>query len=146
MYGSGYPGSSGYGVQGRGFPFIFYPLVFAAPAGIGGFYLYREEEVGNIIIDLGIFVSDERLSTDILTIPAVLAARSTSSPSHPLHQHSMLLQMTPPLRIYVPHFKAAAKGRPSSPYPLRFHTSRWLTPRTQSRSRQSNTIAPAVLS
>ncbi|KAG6844503.1 hypothetical protein H0H87_006389, partial [Tephrocybe sp. NHM501043] len=45
-YGSGYPGITGRGVQDRGFPFMFYPVVFAAPIGAGGYYLYREEEYG----------------------------------------------------------------------------------------------------
>ncbi|KAG5337588.1 hypothetical protein C0989_009236 [Termitomyces sp. Mn162] len=45
-YGSGYPGISGRGVQGRGFPFVFYPVVFAPPIGVGGSYLYSEDEYG----------------------------------------------------------------------------------------------------
>ncbi|KAF8223830.1 hypothetical protein L208DRAFT_1411358 [Tricholoma matsutake] len=45
-YGSGYPGISSPGVQDRGFPFIFYPVVYDAPAGVGESYLYRESEYG----------------------------------------------------------------------------------------------------
>lgn len=32
MYGSGYPGYSGYGVAGRGFPFWFWPVVWGGPS------------------------------------------------------------------------------------------------------------------
>ena len=45
-YGSGYPGQQQCGVDGRGFPFVFWPVVFTAPAiGGGASYLYREAEV-----------------------------------------------------------------------------------------------------
>ena len=45
-YGSGYPGQQQCGVDGRGFPFVFWPVVFTAPAiGGGDSYLYREAEV-----------------------------------------------------------------------------------------------------
>lgn len=46
FYGSGYPGYQHRGVDGRGFPFVFWPVVFTAPAiGGGASYLYREVEV-----------------------------------------------------------------------------------------------------
>ncbi|KIK00394.1 hypothetical protein K443DRAFT_679196 [Laccaria amethystina LaAM-08-1] len=46
-YGSGYPGRQDRGVDGRGFPFVFWPVVFTAPAiGGGASYLYREVEYG----------------------------------------------------------------------------------------------------
>jgi hypothetical protein len=47
-YGSGYPGVPGPGVENRGFPFIFFPVVFATPAGWEESYLYREVEVGYV--------------------------------------------------------------------------------------------------
>lgn len=47
FYGSGYPGYQHRGVDGRGFPFVFWPVVFTAPAiGGGASYLYREVEYG----------------------------------------------------------------------------------------------------
>lgn len=46
-YGSGYPGQQQCGVDGRGFPFVFWPVVFTAPVvGGGASYLYREAEYG----------------------------------------------------------------------------------------------------
>jgi hypothetical protein len=46
-YGSGYPDAYGPGVENRGFPFTFFPIVFASPGGWGDSYLYREGEVGD---------------------------------------------------------------------------------------------------
>ncbi|KDQ52173.1 hypothetical protein JAAARDRAFT_62106 [Jaapia argillacea MUCL 33604] len=42
-YGSGYPGTSGLGVAGRGFPFYFWPIVWGGGLGIGGAYLFDHE-------------------------------------------------------------------------------------------------------
>ncbi|KAK0501410.1 hypothetical protein EDD18DRAFT_1347495 [Armillaria luteobubalina] len=43
-YGSGYPGISGRGVAGRGFPFYFWPVVWGGDAGAGtAAYLHSDE-------------------------------------------------------------------------------------------------------
>lgn len=42
MYGSGYPGLPGGTVAGRGFPFLFWPVVWGTP-GYGGHYLHSNE-------------------------------------------------------------------------------------------------------
>ncbi|KAK0238994.1 hypothetical protein EDD85DRAFT_951206 [Armillaria nabsnona] len=43
-YGSGYPGISGRGVAGRGFPFYFWPVVWGGAAGAGtAAYLHSDE-------------------------------------------------------------------------------------------------------
>ncbi|KAF8152352.1 hypothetical protein B0H34DRAFT_663786 [Crassisporium funariophilum] len=44
IYGSGFPGEIARGVEGRGFPFVFLPVVFTS--GTGQAYLYRESEYG----------------------------------------------------------------------------------------------------
>ncbi|KAJ7505290.1 hypothetical protein B0H11DRAFT_1708391 [Mycena galericulata] len=47
-FGSGYPGISGRGVAGRGFPFFFWPLSFGAVGGVGGgAYLRSDTEYGH---------------------------------------------------------------------------------------------------
>ncbi|KAJ6605804.1 hypothetical protein B0H10DRAFT_2167070 [Mycena sp. CBHHK59/15] len=47
-YGSGYPGITGRGVVGRGFPFYFWPLSFGAGGGIGtAAYLHSNSEYGH---------------------------------------------------------------------------------------------------
>ncbi|KAF8223832.1 hypothetical protein L208DRAFT_1411362 [Tricholoma matsutake] len=44
QYGSGYPGITGRGVAGRGFPFIFWPLAWGGAIGLGtGAYLHNNE-------------------------------------------------------------------------------------------------------
>ncbi|KAI0942057.1 hypothetical protein AcV7_002590 [Taiwanofungus camphoratus] len=43
QYGSGYPGVTGRGVAGRGFPFIFWPLVWGEGLGYGANYLFGSE-------------------------------------------------------------------------------------------------------
>ncbi|ESK94331.1 hypothetical protein Moror_8196 [Moniliophthora roreri MCA 2997] len=46
MYGSGYPGVTGRGVAGRGFPFFFWPVVWGSAAGVGlgtAAYLHNDE-------------------------------------------------------------------------------------------------------
>ncbi len=44
IYGSGYPGTVGRGVAGRGFPFYYWPLVWGGLAGYGGAsYLHNNE-------------------------------------------------------------------------------------------------------
>ena len=45
-YGSGYPGTPGLGVVGRGFPFVFWPLVWGGGLGYGAAYLHDSSEVG----------------------------------------------------------------------------------------------------
>lgn len=46
QYGSGYPGVTGRGVQGRGFPFIFWPLTWVGISGVSTqAYLHRSSEV-----------------------------------------------------------------------------------------------------
>ena len=42
VYGSGYPGQSSYGVTGRGFPFVFWPVSYG-PFGYGAPYLHDDE-------------------------------------------------------------------------------------------------------
>lgn len=44
-YGSGYPGVSGLGVGGRGFPFVFWPVVWGGGLGYGAAYLHANHEV-----------------------------------------------------------------------------------------------------
>ncbi|KAI0754032.1 hypothetical protein C8Q80DRAFT_1136347 [Daedaleopsis nitida] len=43
QYGSGYPGNTGLGVAGRGFPFVFWPLVWGGGFGYGAAYLHNRE-------------------------------------------------------------------------------------------------------
>ncbi|KAH9483897.1 hypothetical protein JR316_0003375 [Psilocybe cubensis] len=44
QYGSGYPGETGRGVSGRGFPFFFWPLAWGGVAGVGtAAYLHNSE-------------------------------------------------------------------------------------------------------
>ena len=45
VYGSGYPGSPGVGVANRGFPFIFWPVVWGPGFGYGPGYLHDDGEV-----------------------------------------------------------------------------------------------------
>ncbi|KAI0353843.1 hypothetical protein OH77DRAFT_1550857 [Trametes cingulata] len=45
-YGSGYPGVSGAGVAGRGFPFVFWPVVWGGGLGYGAAYLHANHEYG----------------------------------------------------------------------------------------------------
>ncbi|KAH9848782.1 hypothetical protein C2E23DRAFT_738709 [Lenzites betulinus] len=45
-YGSGYPGVSGLGVGGRGFPFVFWPVVWGGGLGYGAAYLHANHEYG----------------------------------------------------------------------------------------------------
>ena len=62
-YGSGYPGQQQCNVDGRGFPFVFWPVVFTAPTiGDGPSYLYREAEV-LIFRLLRQTISDNSIST-----------------------------------------------------------------------------------
>ncbi|KAI8974802.1 hypothetical protein BD414DRAFT_497520 [Trametes punicea] len=42
-YGSGYPGIPGRGVAGRGFPFVFWPVVWGSGLGYGAAYLHDDE-------------------------------------------------------------------------------------------------------
>ncbi|KAF9814144.1 hypothetical protein IEO21_05282 [Rhodonia placenta] len=42
-YGSGYPGLAAGSVLGRGFPFIFWPVVWGGGLGLGGAYLHDHE-------------------------------------------------------------------------------------------------------
>ncbi|KAH9922879.1 hypothetical protein B0H21DRAFT_701378 [Amylocystis lapponica] len=42
-YGSGYPGISGLGVANRGFPYVFWPVVFGVGLGYGAEYLHDNE-------------------------------------------------------------------------------------------------------
>lgn len=43
-YGSGYPGTSGFQLGGRGFPFYFWPMAWGGAAGLGtGAYLHNRE-------------------------------------------------------------------------------------------------------
>lgn len=42
-YGSGYPGLAGGSVAGRGFPFLFWPVVWGAYPGFGPHYLHSSE-------------------------------------------------------------------------------------------------------
>jgi len=50
MYGSGYPGSPGAGVAGRGFPYYYWPVVFGSLAVIGTqAYLNTHGEVSVVI-------------------------------------------------------------------------------------------------
>ncbi|KAF8977339.1 hypothetical protein BDQ17DRAFT_1319079 [Cyathus striatus] len=46
VYGSGYPEIPSRGVSNRGFPFVFYPIVF--PQSAGPTYLYAEQEYGKV--------------------------------------------------------------------------------------------------
>ncbi|KAK1232626.1 hypothetical protein PQX77_004247 [Marasmius sp. AFHP31] len=48
QYGSGYPGVTGAGVAGRGFPFYFWPVTWGAAAGAGtaAYYHNRDDEYG----------------------------------------------------------------------------------------------------
>ncbi|PPQ74898.1 hypothetical protein CVT24_003051 [Panaeolus cyanescens] len=77
VYGSGYPGETERGVEGRGFPFFFYPLTF--PAATGPAYLYREAEYGT--------------------------ADDPSRPGGPLFQFSVYPQVTyqstPPYKFHI---------------------------------------------
>ncbi|KAF9035270.1 hypothetical protein BJ165DRAFT_1355899 [Panaeolus papilionaceus] len=77
IYGSGYPGQTERGVEGRGFPFFFYPITF--PVGNGPDYLYREGEYGN--------------------------ATDPSRPGGPLFQFSVYpvvtYQSTPPYKVHI---------------------------------------------
>ncbi|KAI0641447.1 hypothetical protein C8Q79DRAFT_1077878 [Trametes meyenii] len=45
-YGSGYPGHTGLGVAGLGFPFVFWPLVWGGGLGYGAAYLHANHEYG----------------------------------------------------------------------------------------------------
>ncbi|KAM5543616.1 hypothetical protein V8D89_002867 [Ganoderma adspersum] len=45
-YGSGYPGTTGLGVANRGFPFVFWPLVWGGGLGYGAAYLHDDREYG----------------------------------------------------------------------------------------------------
>ncbi|PIL30115.1 hypothetical protein GSI_07744 [Ganoderma sinense ZZ0214-1] len=45
-YGSGYPGTTGLGVANRGFPFVFWPLVWGGGFGYGAAYLHDDREYG----------------------------------------------------------------------------------------------------
>nr|VWO94692.1 Uncharacterized protein [Ganoderma boninense] len=45
-YGSGYPGVTGLGVANRGFPFVFWPLVWGGGLGYGAAYLHDDREYG----------------------------------------------------------------------------------------------------
>ncbi|KAI0365780.1 hypothetical protein BV20DRAFT_972680 [Pilatotrama ljubarskyi] len=45
-YGSGYPGASGLGVAGRGFPFVFWPVIWGGGLGYGAAYLHANHEYG----------------------------------------------------------------------------------------------------
>ncbi|KAI1787954.1 hypothetical protein LXA43DRAFT_1063932 [Ganoderma leucocontextum] len=45
-YGSGYPGTTGLGVANRGFPFVFWPLVWGGGLGYGAAYLHSNHEYG----------------------------------------------------------------------------------------------------
>jgi hypothetical protein len=42
-YGSGYPGVTGRGVSGRGFPFYFWPVVWGSAGGAA--YLHDDEVI-----------------------------------------------------------------------------------------------------
>ncbi|KAJ4463581.1 hypothetical protein C8J55DRAFT_539019 [Lentinula edodes] len=46
-YGSGYPGITGRGVAGRGFPFLFWPIVWGGAAGIGSTAYLHDTEYGS---------------------------------------------------------------------------------------------------
>lgn len=50
QYGSGYPGISGRGVAGRGFPFVFWPLAWGGLAGAGTAAYLHDTEVGDFVI------------------------------------------------------------------------------------------------
>ncbi|EJF55422.1 hypothetical protein DICSQDRAFT_175932 [Dichomitus squalens LYAD-421 SS1] len=45
-YGSGYPGLSGLGVASRGFPFVYWPLIWGGGLGYGAAYLHDNHEYG----------------------------------------------------------------------------------------------------
>uniref|UniRef100_A0A0W0EVJ1 Uncharacterized protein n=1 Tax=Moniliophthora roreri TaxID=221103 RepID=A0A0W0EVJ1_MONRR len=48
QYGSGYPGVTGAGVSGRGFPFHFWPIAWGGAAGVGtAAYLHNSNEYGS---------------------------------------------------------------------------------------------------
>ena len=48
QYGSGYPGNTGLGVASRGFPFVFWPLVWGGGLGYGAAYLHSNHEVCSV--------------------------------------------------------------------------------------------------
>lgn len=50
-YGSGYPGTTGLGVANRGFPFVFWPLVWGGGLGYGAAYLHSNHEVSSLDVD-----------------------------------------------------------------------------------------------
>lgn len=60
-YGSGYPGTTGRGVAGRGFPFFFWPVVWPGGGGGRGAYLH-DTEVTEPLIFLCSFTDHSSLS------------------------------------------------------------------------------------
>ncbi|KAF8996665.1 hypothetical protein BDQ17DRAFT_1364230 [Cyathus striatus] len=91
VYGSGYPDIASRGVSNRGFPFVFYPVVY--PQNSGPDYLYREQEYGKIdnttrpggpLTQISIVESNYtlRITSDQMTINALssdLSSCATSS-------------------------------------------------------------------
>ncbi|KAF9076787.1 hypothetical protein BDP27DRAFT_1312584 [Rhodocollybia butyracea] len=78
-YGSGYPGSSGLGVAGRGFPFFFWPVVWGGAAVGTASYLYDHEYglPSNSSRPGGIMMTAAFQSNSTSTIYRILADNTT---------------------------------------------------------------------